>query len=250
MDESLVSETLDALSDAATARKTARNVNTLRGIRGTPQSEIARVGNAVWQDDRPSLQAEDALTRLFMAAWEDGILAVGLLAALVPDGPAEALDIGTDWLARIDDMLTADALGWLVLGPAFLASGADPERLRTFLEPLKGTHPAVRRAGVAMALSFLPIPLEGPAVAPLRARHQAPQISFVEEAVSPLIAVIADRFVHDESPAVRKALRRVLKSWVKADPAAVVDWQATVRGGLPKILSAETRKARNKVDRS
>lgn len=247
MDESLVSETLEALSNGETARKTGRNVTTIRGIRGTPISEIARIGHTVWTDSRPTLDEEDSLTRLFMSAWEDGILAVGLLAALVPDGPAEALDVGVDWLARLDDNLTADALGWLVLGPAFAASGADPERLRVLLAPHKAAHPAVRRAGVAMGLAFLPLPLEGPAVAPLRARHKSPTLTFVEEPLSPLIAVVCDTFLRDESPAVRKALRRVIKGWVKTDPAAVVAWQASVKGGLPKLLSAESNKAKNRV---
>lgn len=98
-----------------------------------------------------------------------------------------------------------------------------------------------------MALAFLPVPLEGPAVAPLRARHQTPTLTFVEQALSPLVAVVCDTFVRDESPAVRKALRRVIKGWVKTDPAAVVEWQASVRGGLPKMLSAESNKARHRV---
>ncbi|MCA9569789.1 MAG: DNA alkylation repair protein [Myxococcales bacterium] len=247
MDESLISETLEALSSSDTARKAARNLNTLKGIRGTPQAEIARVGAAVWRDQKPSLAAEDALTRLFRSAWEDGMLAVGLLAALVPDGPTEALDIGLDWLARLDDNLTADALGWLVLGPAFAATGAEPERLRELALAHKGSHPAVRRALVSMGLAFLPLPLEGCAVAPLRARHGDDAIAFVEAPLSPLVGALAHAFLRDESPNVRKALRRVLKGWVKTDPAAVVAWEAEVRGGLPKLLSEVTHKARNKV---
>lgn len=247
MDESLISETLEALSSNDVARKAARNVSTLRGIRGTPHGEIARVGAVVWQSDRPSLEDDDALTRLFMSAWEDGLLAVGLLAALVPDGPGEALDIGQDWLARLDDILTADALGWLVLGPAFAATGADPERLQTLVASGKGAHVAVRRAFVMMGMAFLPVPLEGCSVAPLRARHQVDQLTFVEEALSPLLHVLAHAFLRDESPAVRKAMRRLLRAWVKADPAGVVAWEQSVRGGLPKMLSAETKRARNKV---
>ncbi|MCB9676587.1 MAG: DNA alkylation repair protein [Alphaproteobacteria bacterium] len=248
MDESLISETLESASDGDTARKAARQVHTLRGLRGTPQGEIARIAAAVWRKDPPSLEDEGPLSRLFSTAWEDGIVAVGLLAALVPDGPGEAFDIAREWLGRIDDLMTADALGWLVLGPAFAASGADAERLDTFVAELRQRpHPAVRRAGVAMGLAFLPIPIQGPSAAPLRERLGEKALQFVAEPLSPLVHVIAHRFLRDEDPAVRKALRRLLREWVRADPAAVVHWESTVRGGLPKMLSAETKRAHRKA---
>jgi hypothetical protein len=244
MDESLVSETLDALSDAATARKMARQIQTLRGLRGTPQGEIARVAAAVWQEGPPSLRDEDALSRLFSAAWEDGLVAIGLLAALVPDGPAECLDIGREWLTRIDDNTTADALGWMVLGPAFAASNPSPDDLQAFASKLRAaSHASVRRAGVAMGLAFLPLPLQGPTAAPLRERLGERSLQFVEAPLSPLVHVLAHTFLRDEDPGVRKALRRLLREWVKADPVAVTEWVASVRGGLPKLLSAETKKA-------
>ncbi len=242
MDDALVSETLDALSDAQTARKTARNVSTLRGIRGTPHSEIARVGAAFWKEHRPTLSDEDALDRLFARAWEDGLLAVGLLAALVPDGPAEALDIGVDWLGRVDDTATADALGWLVLGPAFLATGADPDRLHRFLDTYRCEHFAPRRALVSMGMAFLPLPIEGCAAAPLRERHGARSLSFVDRPRSVLVEQIARAFLRDPHPSVLKALRRLLKGWAKTDPDAVAAW--TVPGGLPKLLAAACRPRR------
>ncbi len=244
MDESLVSETLDALSDATTARKMSRQVQTLRGLRGTPQGEIARVGAAVWQESPPTLVDEDALSRLFSAAWEDGMVAIGLLAALVPDGPAECLDIGREWLSRIDDNMTADALGWLVLGPAFAASNPSPEDLGTFASKIReASHPSVRRAGVAMGLAFLPLPLQGPSAAPLRERLGERSLQFVDQPLSPLIHVLAHTFLRDQDAGVRKGLRRLLREWGKSDPVAVSEWVASVRGGLPKMLSAETKKA-------
>jgi hypothetical protein len=248
MDESLISETLDALSDGDTARKAAKQVTTLRGLRGTSPGEIARVGAAVWQDDRPTIEDDQALSRLFSTAWEDGLVAIGLLAALVPDGPAECLDIGREWLERLDDNATADALGWLVLGPAFAASGADETRLDTLAADLRQhPHPSVRRAVVAMALAFLPIPIQGPSAAPLRERFGEKTLQFVAEPLSPLVHVIAHRFLRDEDPGVRKALRRLLREWVKTDPAAVIHWTSTVRGGLPTMLSAETKRAVGKA---
>ena len=248
MDESLISETLEALARADVARKARRHVSTLRGIRGTPLSEVARVAASAWSEYRPSPDDESALRRLYMSSWEDGLVAVGLLGAMVPDAPAEALDIGLDWLQRVDDILTADAMGWLVLGPAFAASGADPTRLSTLIAELRAReHAVVRRAAVIQAMAFLPVKLEGAAAAPLRERFRQKEITFVEQPLSELVSVVAHAFLRDEAPTVRKGLRRVLKEWVRHDPAAVVAWEAEVRGGLPKMLSAETRKARNKV---
>jgi len=248
MDDSLVSETLEALSDPTTARKAAKHITTLRGIRGTPQGEIARVGASIWDGDRPTFDDEDALSRLFAAAWEDGLLAIGLLAALVPDGPTECLDIGLEWLGRVDDTTTADALGWMVLGPAFLASGADLERFEVLItEHRARPHPTVRRATVAMGLAFLPIPMQGPAAAPLRQRLGERTLQFVDKAQTPLLHALAHRFLRDEDATVRKAMRRLLREWSKTDPAGVVAWEATVRGGLPKMLSAETKRAHRRV---
>ncbi|MEZ4316587.1 MAG: DNA alkylation repair protein [Myxococcota bacterium] len=245
MDESLISEMLESLSTGETARKTSKQVTTLRGIRGTPVGEIARVGAAIWKSEGLTLADEDSLNRLFSSAWEDGLLAIGLLGALVPDAPSECFDIGMEWLARIDDTTTADALGWLVLGPGFVAAGPDPERLDTLLADLRSRpHAAVRRAAVAMGLAFLPVPLQGPSAAPLRERVGQREVQFVEQPLSPLVHVLAHRFLRDEDPSVRKAMRRLLREWVRTDPAAVVEWENSVRGGLPKLLSAETKRAR------
>lgn len=247
MDVEMISETLEALSDPTVARKAARQTHTLRGIRGTPHGEIARIGSAAWQEHHPTPADEDALRRLFMSAFEDGLVAVGLLATLVPKHPADALEIGVNWLQLVDEVDTADALGWLVLGPAFAATGPSVDRLQELLEPKKDAHPAVRRALAAMGLAFLPHPIQGPSAAPLRQSLSTKRLQFVDTALSPLLACLCTFFVRDEAPQVRKVLRRILRIWAKADPAAVVAWEESVRGGLPKFLSAETKKARGRV---
>lgn len=248
MDESLISEMLEATADEQVARNTRKDVRTIRGIRGTPHAEVAKVANWAWTESRPVLSEEDSLRRLFMSSWEDGLVAIGLLAALVPDGPAEVLEIGLDWLDRVDDGATADALGWLVLGPGLAGSGPDPARLAELIAPRrKHDHPAVRRALVAMGLAFLPMPIQGPSAAPLRARLGVQVVQFVDAPLSPLVGVICHAFLRDESPTVRKAMRRLIREWVRVDPAAVVAWEGEVRGGLPKLLSAETIRARRKA---
>ena len=142
MDVAEIAERLDAESTPETSRATRSHVSTLRGIRGTPHGTIAKVAAEAWRGGGWQLPgAEDSLSALFSGAWEDGLVAIGLLAATTPDHPEDALEIGLDWLTRVDDVLTADALGWLVLGPAALASNADFHELIGAMK----VRPALRR---------------------------------------------------------------------------------------------------------
>ena len=145
-----VSDTLDALADSATARAALKQHQCLRGIRGVPMAEVARVGDAVWREDAPQLPASaDELDQLFGAAWEDGLVAIGLLAACWSDDPEGALDQGLDWATRIDDIVSADALGWFVLGPVAMVT----QQIGTLSSRLR-SHPrdAVRRCAIMAAI--------------------------------------------------------------------------------------------------
>jgi hypothetical protein len=242
MDPTVISEMIEVLADSNTARRTGKNIQTLRGIRGTPMGEVARVASAVWLDDPPALpEAESALSSLFSAAFEDGLVAIGLLAALGPDHPEAALRIGREWLERTDDIVTADSLGWLVLGPACLASSTP---MRTLVVEFR-QHPraAVRRATVTMGLAALPVRIEGPAAAPIRAKLQLRQVRFVDEAHSSHVADICSSYIRDSEPPIQKALRRLLREWGKAAPSEVTRWAASLRGGLPKLLQTEVKRA-------
>jgi len=243
----IVSETLEAMSRDADAKKRARQVKTLRGVRGTPVSEIAQIAAAAWQETPPDLDDADTLTTLFATAWEDGLVAIGLLAAALIDRPADGLDLGLDWAQRVDDVATADALGWLVIGPGALLS---KQPVSTVVGELRDhRRPEVRRTAIMAAMAHLPIPIEGPAAAPLRARMGQSRAQFVDTPLSPAVAELVDGSLRDEAPSVRKALRRVLRTWGQADPHAVTAWAATVRGGLPKLLRTEVDRAARKASR-
>jgi hypothetical protein len=244
MDEELISETLEALSTREHAKKRGKHVRTLRGVRGVPDGEVARVATAAWLETRPTPSDSDALTALFGTAFEDGLVAIGLLAAMVPDSPEDAYDLGLEWLERIDDVNTADALGWLVLGPGALATGELKDLLSRARQ--SGSH-NVRRAVVAAAFAMTPALVTGPAAAPLRARLGVKTVRFMDSAQSDWLTVWADAFLRDEAPAVRKAMRRLLREWTGSDPKAVVEWADAVRGGLPKMLRAEVDRARRKA---
>ena len=244
LEPDVVSDLLDAFVDNHTARTRGREIQTLRGVRGVPTGEVARVAAAVWEEQQPTMQDEVALTRLFGTAWEDGLIAIGILAALLPDHPAEALDVGREWADRVDDHQTADALGSLVLGPGILATGQDPVKA---LGGLLGHHrPAVRRAALLSGLAMVPEEVKGPSVAPLRARMGVEGILFVAEPQTEAVRAVVEAGLRDPDPSVRKGLRRVLAAWSLHDPEAAMDWLGSVKGGVPKILREAAEKAARK----
>lgn len=246
MDDVVIGETLEALADGRTALARQREIRPLRGIRGVPDGELAKVLAAVWAEEPVVLSRDEAqLDTLFGAAFEDGLVAVGLLAAAAPDDAHDAWDIAKDWLARVDDPITADALGWLVLGPAWLVSQQPIDVLSHAAD--RDAHPAARRAMVMAGLALTPEPIVGPAAAALRARLGERHLRFVDEAQDGALSALLDATWRDEAPMVRKACRRVLRAWVKSSPAGAVAWADAVRGGLPKLLGAEVAPARKRL---
>lgn len=250
LDAEILSELLEAVADPQLARKRGREIQTLRGVRGVPYGEIARVGAAAWIEYSPTWTDEDEVQALFSTAFEDGLLAIGLLAAMLPDAPSEALDVARDWVERIDDHTTADALGWLVLGPALLASGQPVGRaLRTVLS---GSHKSARRAAVMAGMALLPEEIEGPSAAPLRARLGSRAVRFVDAPRSADLYELASAALRDEDPAVRKALRRVVGAWAVHDPQAAEAFLESTTGGVPRMIRDAVvkgaRKARRNAD--
>ena len=244
MNPEAIAETLDLLADPGAARRIGKHVRPLKGVRGVPMAEVARVATAAWRERRPRLPRDSPeLDNLFSVAWEDGLVAIGLLAAVVVDAPDDALDLAHNWVHRIDDLHTADALGWLVLGPA---ARLTDQLEATWTELRHHAHPAARRAALATGLCLLPIALEGPSAAPLRARRNSPKLKLTEE-VDPRLRTLFDLYLRDEAPSSPKMLRRLLKAWVREDPGAVVTWAEAVRGGIPKLLGDEVRRARKKA---
>lgn len=239
------------------ARRLRKEVRPLRGVRGVPAGAVARVADAAFRACKPELPRDrSVLTRLFSVAWEDGLVAIALLAACTADAPEAAWDIASDWMTRIDDVQTADALGWHVVGPALLGGGIDVEPavgLAALISECKSLpRPVGRRIAVAAGLAFLPEKITGPTAAALRARYGeadpgaapdaspvARNIAFVEAPYNGGVHGIATAFLRDESPEVRKAMRRLIRCWVAADPDAAVAWASAQKGGLPVILREE-----------
>ena len=242
-----ISEMLEEMSDKDTAKRSGKHVKCLRGIRGVPMGEVARIADAAFAEDRPSLPTDESeLGALFGAAWEDGLVAIGLLATCCVDRPEDALEIGLDWAERTDDVQTADALGWLVLGPA-LAMLPQNRTKEVILRLATHHRPAVRRCAVALGMSWTPTVLEGPSAAPLRRKLKQKKIAMSAEADSKRLHGLCLRMVKDQDPSVIKAMRRLVRAWADADPQAVVAWGETMGGGLSKLLRTEVRRAQKRA---
>ena len=210
-------------------------VRALRGVRGVAMGDVARTAAEVWRDGITLATDAGELDGLFTSAFEDGLVAVGLLAAAADQDPERAHELGVAWAERTDDVDTAYAIGWLVLAQTVLR-GAE---LDATVSTLAGHfRPETRRAAVAMALGFSPIEVEGAAAAPLREKVGQRHVRLVDAPDDARIAAVAGRFVRDTAPAVQKGLRRVLSAWAGHSPEAALRWAAGVKGGLPKLLRA------------
>ena len=229
-----LSARLAKLSSREQARGRKKHISPLRGIRGVAGTGITEVINEGWKSgvhlDEP--KDVDALHSLFTTAFEDGLVAIGLAAAALPDDPESGLRLARRWLAITDDIQTADALGWLMWGPALLSgAGKGPASLLD----ARDRDEYERRAAVLALLSALPVPIEGPAASGLRARLAMRRVAFVEAPLDELLAEVLPAFVRDDNPQVRKAVGRVAREWAACSPDAA---EAAVRdpGGLHRVL--------------
>lgn len=237
LDPDAVSEQLDKNIQRDVARKRGKHIKAFRGLRGVPVQEITKILVKTWNPKLNLIEDGESLHTLFCTAHEDGLVAVGLLAAMVPDEPMAALEMVDRWVSMVDDTETADALGWMVLGPALLASG---EPWLASLRTYRTEHGwGARRMAVMAGMALLPIPLQGMCAAALRERMGMPRLQFVAKADSPAIHELLHVFLRDEDPRVVKAFIRVARSWGEAEPDACEAWLGTVRGGVAKRLREE-----------
>jgi hypothetical protein len=234
-----ISEELDTNSDRGLATRKSQHVQPLRGLRGTPASEVAKCIAKIWRKEKPSLfDSADDLHSLFLTAHEDGLVAIGIAAAGLTDDADIAMDLATRWLDMTDDVETADAIGWLLLGPALLTTGSWGS-----INRWAGDHrPVVRRAAVMACMSALPVPIEGPAAAGLRERAGEKHLTIVDAPQSRLVSSVMARTFRDSDPLVLKAVARVLRSWGENDPEAVVVFLENIVGGIAKRLREHAQK--------
>lgn len=248
LDPDAISNSLAALSQADVARKRGKHLKPFRGLRGTPIPATTRLLASLWSKRLSFDQDAESLHALFCTAHEDGLVAIGLTAALVPDDPMAALELVDRWQGMVDDTETADFLGWMVLGPALMAAG---EPVADSLSAYRTDERwGARRMALMAGLALMPIALQGACAAALRQRMGVPRLQFVAEVQSDAIQGLLDAYVRDENPRVRKAFIRVARSWAELDPLACETWIGTVKGGLPKRLREELERGIRKGKRN
>lgn len=245
----VISDALHQRTDLQYARKRGRQVQPLRGLRGVPARDVVTVLVESWRASPLDLPDEAGQAhKLFTTAFEDGIVAIGLAAAALPDVPYEVLDLADRWLEIVDDVETADALGWLLVGPSLLAT---PEPfVAAVRELVTHEHPMRRRVGVLACFSALPVPLEGPAAGALRERLGQRRLAFVEEPMDDYLVELLPLLIRDEEPIVRRALSRVMRTWATFSPEPVAEILRDFPGGVPRILREEVEKGIKKGRRT
>lgn len=230
-----ISRALDKAASREQARGMKKHLQPLRGLRGVAGPAITAEINRAWASGVDLDNEDDVadLAHLFSTAFEDGLVAIGLAAAALPDAPVEALDLCERWLRMTDDLQTADALGWLLWGPALLSGAGDP--VSTLTQAGHQGDAFVRRAAVLALMAALPVPIEGPAAAGLRKRANERRVAFVDAPQDNLLAQVLPGFLRDENPQVRKAVARVLREWAAVSPDRAEE-AANISGGIHRTL--------------
>jgi len=245
----VISAALQQRTDSSYARKRGKQIQPLRGLRGVPARDVVEVLVESWRASPLDLPDEAGPAHmLFTTAYEDGIVAIGLAAAALPDVPYEVLDLADRWIEIVDDVETADALGWLLFGPALLAS--NEPFVPAVKELITHEHPMRRRVGILACFSLMPTPIEGAAAAALRERLDQRRLAFVEEVMDDPLAELLPLAIHDRVPMVRKCISRAFRTWGTFSPDRVEEVIAGARGGAPRYLRDEATKGIKKGRRS
>jgi len=241
IDTQNISKKLNAAAKKDLAGRRMKHVQPLRGVRGTPHATVASVIAATWKQGQLDLMRDsEQIHELFSTAHEDGLVAIGLVAALVPDAPQEALDLAERWIDLVDDVETADALGWMVYAPG-LAAGGEPI-VEVLCSYVRDARPIVRRLSVMALMARLPVPLEGPCAAAIRERVGNRRALLIDQADSKTLRPVCSAYIQDSDPLVRKALARVIRAWGQCAPAVVEEFLAEVPGGVNRRIREEAQR--------
>ena len=231
---------MEQRSSIDTARKLRREVKSIKGIHGVNSRDLSSIIIDLFDTSGPTLLENlDQVDDLFGHSYEEGLIAVGLLAATLPDAPELCFELALSWLERVDEHQTADSIGWLLIGPGMLATRTPCSEVIQIVE--QNDHPLAMRSAVISGLAALPEVVSLTAAAGLRARLGTPEIRFVDEAASTIVSELLTTYFKRAEPVVRKGVRRLLGAWTRCDQEAVIEWQqrAQQMGGLHKMLSTE-----------
>jgi hypothetical protein len=96
------------------------------------------------------------------------------------------------------------------------------------------------------ALSRLPVFLEGPTAAGIRARLGEQKVALTDSVDRATLSRVCTAYLADSNASIQKALARVLRSWGIWDPEGVEAFLGRVQGGVPKRLREEAMRGVSK----
>ncbi len=243
-----ISAQLQSLADDEHARRLRQHSRPMRGLRGVKGPDIGLVLRETWEAGPIELPMDAAgLGELFVTAFEDGLVAIGLAAARLPTQPREALELGMAWAEMADDVQTADAIGWLLVGPGLLLSA--PTEAAEVLQEFAEAGPSQRRVALAACLAALPVPVEGPAAAALRLQMGVTDVAFVEAPLDTFLDQALEPFLRDAEPQVRKGVGRILRAWATFSPEAATSRANRVPGGIARQLRDDLEEGLEKAEK-
>jgi hypothetical protein len=230
-------KSLSMAEDKNTFKKMKQQIQPFKGIRGVPYATIAQL-----LDEDPSVDIEsqsEELHSLFMGSFEEGLIAVGLLSVASLTHPSDSWELAQKWLTMVDDIITTDALGKIVIGPCALQLNIDiPKELQI------NNKVYSQRALLMSLCSFVPESPKGPWVSALRSHLQSEQVIFVDKPMTHHYQSLFPYFLKEEQPQLRKSIIYLIQLWSSHDLPSLDKIIEKHPQNLPKWLKKGYEKGR------
>ena len=230
-------ESLKISEDQTVYKNLRKQIQPFRGIRGIPYSVIAKELDEEYTLQLPE-QSEE-IYALFLQSFEEGLIAIGILSVASLTQPEDVWEIIQRWLPMIDDVITGDALGKIIIGPCALQLDLDIPNLISEYDNVYA-----KRALYMSLCAFVPSPPIGPWVSALRSHLQSEQIVFVEKPATHHYECLFSQFVKTEEPLLRKAIIHLVQLWSSYDLVSLDKKIESHAQNLPKWLKKSYEKGR------
>ena len=236
-------ESLKISEDQTVYKKLRQQIQPFRGIRGIPFSVIAKELDEEYTVTLPE-QSEE-LYSLFLQSFEEGLIAIGILSVAALSQPENSWELVQRWLPMIDDVITSDAIGKIVIGPCALQLNLDIPNLISEYENVYA-----KRALYMSLCAFVPSPPIGPWVSALRSHLQSEQIIFIEKPITHHYEHLFSQFLKMEIPLLRKAIVHLVQLWSTFDLLSIDKKIQNHPQNLPNWLKKSYEKGRRQHNKT
>ena len=230
-------EELKIFEDHTVYKKLRQQIQPFRGIRGIPFSVLATEIDSEYTVQLP--EESDQIHALFLQSFEEGLIAIAMLSVAALTQPNQAWEIAQKWLPMLDDVISSDALGKIVIGACALQLNLDIPHI---LSEYNNTY--AKRSLYMGLCAFVPAPPKGPWVAALRSHLQSEQVIFVEEPATHHYESLFVQFLKTEEPLLRKAIAHLILLWSTYDLLSLDKKIESHPQNLPKWLKKSYERGR------